>query len=93
MRDQLLSVLSGIEPCTIAIEACTGAFCWARKFEELGHPVKIVSPQYVKPFVRGQKNDGHDAEAIRTAVRQPHIPLVPMRTKEQQDIKALHRAR
>ncbi|WP_256215446.1 IS110 family transposase [Sphingobium sp. AP50] len=77
MRDQLLSVLAGIEPCTVAIEACTGAFCWARQFEELGHNVKIVSPQYVKPFVRRQKNDGNDAEAISTAVRQPHIPLVP----------------
>lgn len=55
MRDQLLSVLAGIEPCTIAIEACTGAFCWARQFEELGYKVKIVSPQYVKPFVRRQK--------------------------------------
>ena len=55
--------------------------------------MKIVSPQYVKPFVRGQKNDGNDAEAICTAVRQPHIPLVPKRTVEQQDIQALHRAR
>lgn len=90
MRDQLLGVLSGLKPCIIAIEACTGAFCWARKFEELGHKVKIVSPQYVKPFVRGQKNDGNDAEAICTAVRQPHIPLVPKRTVEQQDIQALH---
>ncbi|ABQ28746.1 MULTISPECIES: IS110 family transposase [Acidiphilium] len=93
MRDQLLSVLAGIEPCTIAIEACTGAFCWARKFEALGHKVKIVSPQYVKPFVRRQKNDNNDAEAICTAVRQPHIPLVPKKTVEQQDVQALHRAR
>jgi transposase len=93
LRDQLLSVLAGIEPCTIAIEACTGAFCWARKFEELGHKVKIVSPQYVKPFVRRQKNDNNDAEAICTAVRQPHIPLVPKKTVEQQDVQALHRAR
>jgi len=93
MREQLLSVVAGIEPCTIAIEACTGAFCWARKFEELGHKVKIVGPQYVKPFVRGQKNDGNDAEAICTAVRQPHIPLVPKKSIEQQDIQALHRAR
>ena len=93
MREQLLSVIAGIEPCTIAIEACTGAFCWARKFEELGHKVKIVGPQYVKPFVRGQKNDGNDAEAICTAVRQPHIPLVPKKSIEQQDIQALHRAR
>ena len=93
MREQLLSVVAGIEPCTIAIEACTGAFCWARKFEELGHKVKIVGPQYVKPFVCGQKNDGNDAEAICTAVRQPHIPLVPKKSIEQQDIQALHRAR
>jgi transposase len=93
LRDQLLSVLAGIAPCIIAIEACTGAFCWARKFEELGHKVKIVSPQYVKPFVRRQKNDNNDAEAICTAVRQPHIPLVPKKTVEQQDVQALHRAR
>lgn len=93
MRDQLLSVIAGIEACTIAIEACTGAFCWARKFEALGHKVKIISPQYVKPFVRRQKNDGNDAEAICTAARQPHIPLVPKKTLEQQDIQALHRAR
>ena len=93
MRDQLLEVIGELEPCTIAIEARTGAFCWARKFEAIGHRVKIISPQYVKPFVRGQKNDSNDAEAICTAVRQPHIPLVPKRTIEQQDIQALHRAR
>lgn len=92
-RDQLLAVIANIERCTIAVEACTGAFFWARKFEALGHRVKIVSPQYVKPFVRGQKNDGNDAEAICTAVRQPHIPLVPKKTVEQQDVQALHRAR
>lgn len=93
MRDQLLAVMAQIERCTIAIEACTGAFCWAPKFEALGHEVKIISPQYVKPFVRRQKNDGNDAEAICTAARQPHIPLVPKKTVEQQDIQALHRAR
>lgn len=58
MRDQLLGVLGGLVPCTIAIEACTGAFCWARKFEHLGHRVKILSPQYVKPFVHGQSEAG-----------------------------------
>jgi len=93
MRDQLLDVLAQITPCTIVVEACTGAFWWARKFEALGHQVKIVSPQYVKPFVRRQKNDGNDAEAICTAARQAHIPLVPKKTVEQQDIQALHRAR
>jgi len=93
MRDQLLATLAQVERCTIAVEACTGAFCWARKFEALGHRVKIISPQYVKPFVRRQKNDGNDAEAICTAARQPHIPLVPKKSVEQQDIQALHRAR
>ena len=93
MRDQLLDVVAQIEPCTVVVEACTGAFFWARKFEALGHRVKIISPQYVKPFVRRQKNDGNDAEAICTAARQPHIPFVPKKTVEQQDIQALHRAR
>jgi transposase len=93
MRDQLLDIVAQVECCTIVVEACTGAFCWARKFEALGHRVKIISPQYVKPFVRRQKNDGNDAEAICTAARQPHIPLVPKKTVEQQDIQALHRAR
>ena len=64
MRDQLLAVLAQIGPCTVVIEACTGAFYWARKFEALGHRVKVISPQYIKPFVRRQKNDGNDAEAI-----------------------------
>jgi transposase len=93
MRDQLIGAVTEVPPCTIAIEACTGAFYWARRFEVLGHQVKIFSPQYVKPFVRRQKNDGNDAEAIVTAARQPHIPLVPKKTIEQQDIQALHRAR
>ena len=52
MRDQLLEVVSRLDCCTIAVEACTGAFYWARKFEGLGHQVRIISPQYVKPFVR-----------------------------------------
>ena len=93
MRDQLLGVLAQLAPCTVVVEACTGAFYWARKFEELGHRVKVISPQYVKPFVRRQKNDGNDAEAICTAARQPHIPLVPKKSLEQQDVQALHRAR
>ncbi len=93
MRDQLMQVITQIEPCTIAIEACTGAFFWQRKFEAVGHRVRIISPQYVKPFVRRQKNDGNDAEAICTAARQAHMRFVPTKTVEQQDIQALHRAR
>ena len=93
MRDQLLQVIAQTESCTIAIEACTGAFYWQRQFEALGHQVRIISPQYVKPFVRRQKNDGNDAEAICTAARQAHMRFVPKKTIEQQDIQALHRAR
>lgn len=93
MRDQLVEVVAQIDRCTVVVEACTGAFAWARKFEALGHQVKIISPQYVKPFVRRQKNDGNDAEAICAAARQPHIPFVPKKSVEQQDIQALHRAR
>ena len=74
MRDQLLAALAQINPCTVVVEACTGAFYWARKCEALGHQVKIISPQYVKPFVRRQKNDGNDAEAICTAARQARAP-------------------
>jgi transposase len=92
-REQLLAVVGDIPSCTVVVEACTGAFYWARQFEALGHRVTIISPQYVKPFVRRQKNDGNDAEAIVTAARQPHIPHVPKKTIEQQDIQAMHRAR
>jgi transposase len=77
----------------IGIEASTGAFYWQRQFEKLGHTVKIMAPQYVKPFVRRQKNDTNDAEAICTAVQQQNMRFVPKKTLEQQDIQALHRAR
>src|SRR5271168_3553132 len=92
-RDQLLKVLGELAPCLIGIEASTGAFYWQRQFEKLGHTVKIMAPQYVKPFVRRQKNDTNDAEAICTAVQQRNMRFVPKKTLEQQDIQALHRAR
>jgi transposase len=94
--DQLLRVLGELEPCLIGIEAstgATGAFYWQGQFEKLGHAVKIMAPQYVKPFVRRQKNDTNDAEAICTAVQQPNMRFVPKKTLQQQDIQALHRAR
>jgi transposase len=86
-------VLGELEPCLIGIEASTGAFYWQRQFENLGHTVRIMAPQYVKPFVRRQKNDSNDAEAICTAVQQRNMRFVPKKTLEQQDIQALHRAR
>lgn len=92
-RDQLLDELAGLPPLIIGIEACTGAFYWQRQFERLGHRVRIIAPQYVKPFVKHQKNDRNDAEAICTAMRQPNMKFVPTKNEEQQDIQALHRAR
>ena len=92
-RKQLLAFIANVPPCTIGIEACGGAYYWHRQFESLGHTVKIISPQFVKPFVKGQKNDGNDAEAIAIALRQPTMRFVPPRSEEQQDMQALHRAR
>jgi len=93
MRDQLMQVVAQLPPSLIGIEACTGAFYWQRRFEEHGHTVKVIAPQYVRPFGRGQKNDSNDAEAICTAVQQPNMRFVPNKSVEQQDIQAVHRAR
>jgi transposase len=76
------------KPCFIGIEVSTGAFYWRRQFEKLGHAVKIMAPQYVQPFVRRQKNDSNDAEAICTAVQQRNMRFVPKRTLEQHEIQA-----
>jgi transposase len=92
-RSQLLKFIANLPPCTIGIEACGGAYYWHRQFEELGHTAKIISPQFVKPFVKGQKNDGNDAEAIAIALQQATMRYVPPRSEEQQDMQSLHRAR
>lgn len=92
-RKELLQTVANIPACLIGVEASTGAFYWQREFEKLGHKVKVISPQYVKPFVRGQKNDGNDAQAIAVALMQPTMQFVPPKSPEQQDIQALHRAR
>ena len=92
-RESLLEVIDALPPCRSGIEACAGAFFWQRRFEALGHEVKIIAPQYVKPFVKRQKNDRNDAEAICTALRQPNMRFVPKKAIEQQDIQLLHRAR
>jgi len=92
-RTELLQTLANIPACLTGIEASTGAFYWQRGFEKLGHKVKVISPQYVKPFVRGQKNDGNDAQAIAVALMQPTMQFVPPKSPEQQYIQALHRAR
>lgn len=92
-RETLLRAVEEIPACVIGIEACTGAFFWQRQFEALGHEVRIIAPQHVKPFGRRQKNDRNDAEAIAIAVSQPRMRFVPKKSVDQQDIQSLHRAR
>lgn len=92
-RDKLMGEVETLLPCTVAIEACTGAFYWQRRFEAAGHRVRIIAPQYVKPFAQHQKNDRNDAAAICRAARQANMKFVPSKTLEQQDIQALHRGR
>ncbi len=92
-RTRLLEEIGKLPCCTIGIEACTGAFYWQREFEALGHTVRVIAPQYVKPFAQHQKNDRNDAEAICTAMQQPNMRFVPRKSLAQQDIQALHRGR
>lgn len=92
-RKQVLAYMAKIEPCTIVMEACGGANYWAREFIALGHQVKLIAPQYVKPFVKGNKNDYNDAEAIAEAGQRPNMRFVPIKTVEQQDIQNFHRQR
>lgn len=92
-RDTLLRAVSEIPPCIIGVEACTSAFFWQWQFEALGHDVRIIAPQHVKPFGRRQKNDRNDAEAIAIAVNQPRMRFVPKKSISQLDVQSLHRAR
>jgi transposase len=75
------------------MEACASAHHWARKLSELGHTVKLIAPQFVKPYVKTNKNDARDAEAICEAVSRPNMRFVPLKSVEQQATLALHRAR
>lgn len=92
-RKDVLSYLAKLEPCLIAMEACGGANYWARELITLGHEVKLIAPQYVKPFVKGNKNDYNDAEAIAEAAQRPNMRFVPIKSIEQQDIQNIHRQR
>jgi len=94
-RDQWLRVLlETIEPgCEIGMEACGGAHYWARQLQERGYAVKLIAPQFVKPYVQSNKNDANDAEAICEAMGRPKMRFVAVKTVEQQDIQAVHRIR
>jgi len=92
-RSEVLSYFANLEPCVIGMEACGSAHHWARKLREFGHTVKLMSPQFVKPYVKTNKNDVVDAEAICEAVSRPTMRYVPVKTVEQQAILSVHRAR
>lgn len=92
-RYQVLPFFANLPPCLIGIEACGGAHDWARRLSSLGHTVKLMAPQFVKPYVKTNKHDVADAEAICEAVSRPSMRFVPMKNPEQQALLALHRAR
>jgi transposase len=92
-RAQVLPFFVNLVPCQVGMEACGSAHFWARKLVAMGHTVQLIPPQYVKPFVKRNKNDAADAEAICEAVVRPNMPGVPIKTVEQQAILSVHRAR
>lgn len=92
-RKQVLVYMAKLEPCLVAMEACGGANYWARELIALGHEVRLIAPQYVKPYVKGNKNDYNDAEAIAEAAQRPNMRFVPIKSVEQQDIQNFHRQR
>lgn len=92
-REQLPVFFAKLEPCLIGMEACGSAHHWARKFEEFGHTVRLIAPQFVKPYVKTNKNDAADAEAICEAVGRPNMRFVPIKNVEQQAVLSLHRVR
>jgi transposase len=94
-RDDWIKVLrERVEAdCEIGMEACAGAHHWARTLQRLGYRVKLIAPQFVKPYVKSNKNDAADAEAICEAMSRPGMRFVPVKSVEQQDTQAMHRVR
>lgn len=92
-RKGLTAFVANLKLCTIGMEACGGAHHWARLFKAFGHKVILVAPQYVKAFVRGNKTDSRDAQAIAECVSRPEMKHVAVKTVRQQEIAAIHRVR
>ena len=92
-RSQVLKYFVNLPGCLVGVEACASAHYWARELEALGHQVKLIPPQYVKAYVRGNKNDYNDALAIAEAVVRPEMRFVAVKTTDQQDLQALLRLR
>lgn len=92
-RKNFLLFFANLKPCLIGIEACCGSHYWARELTKLGHEVRQMPPQYVKPYVKTNKNDANDAEAVCEAVSRPNMRFVPTKSEEQLNLQALHRIR
>jgi transposase len=92
-RHKLAVYIANLPRCTIVMESCGGANYWARTFQRSGHTEKLISLQFVKPFVKTNKNDANDAQAIVEAASRPSMNFVPIKQVEQQDIQSIHRIR
>lgn len=92
-RDQMAEFFANLPAALIGMEACSGAHYWARKLTGMGHDVRLMAPQFVKPYVKTNKNDAADAEAICEAVARPNMRFVPIKNIEQQAVLSLHRVR
>ncbi|MGN2429258.1 IS110 family transposase [Klebsiella electrica] len=92
-RDRMMAFFFQLSPCLIGIEACAAAHYWARELTRMGHTVRIIPPQRVKPYLKGQKNDANDAEAICEAISRPGMRFVAVKTERQQTLQAEHRVR
>jgi len=92
-RTRFLAFMSALAPCIVAMEACATSHYWAREVSALGHDVRLIPPIYVKPFVKRQKNDANDAEAITEAALRPSMRTVAVKSPEQQALAMLFRTR
>ena len=92
-RGEVLKYFGGIDPCVVGMEACGGAHHWGRELGKLGHQVRLVSAQFVKPYVKSNKSDANDAEAICETISRPGMRFVELKTVQQQELQALHRVR
>src|SRR3989441_3479518 len=92
-RRYVLAFFEKLQPCLVGIEACASSHHWSRELQALGHTVRLMPPAYVKPYVKRQKNDAADAEAICEAVTRANMRFVPTKTPEQQSCPMLHRTR
>jgi transposase len=92
-RSQVMAFFAGLPRCLVGMEACATAHHWARELRGLGHEVRLMPPQYVKAYVKRNKNDAADAEAICEAVKRPSMHFVPVKTVEQQSALLMHRGR